>query len=148
MTMGVKQVQRLFQEIAALEIDNTDVKRLNDFIRHRLHDLLILGQVAASVNDRDIIEYQDIPITAGLQQAVRDFRELDEHLSLLPIFKQQVPLPPLKLAVSDMVEKKIPQLAGGITVSLARVFKAANPELKNPGSREWRQVEAIYRILL
>ena len=47
-----------------------------------------------------------------------------------------------------MVEKKIPELVGGITVSLARVFKAVNPELKNPDTAEWEQVEKIYRILL
>jgi len=148
MVMGIKQFQRLFREAARLNIDKNDVKRLSDFVGKRLRNLLILGQVAANINGRDIIDYQDIPITGGLQQAIRDFKEFDEELSLKPILEQQATLPPLKLGISDMVEKKIPDIVGGITVSLARVFKAVNPDLKNPGSREWEQVEEIYRILL
>ena len=148
MVMGIKQFQRLFREAARLNIDKNDVKRLSNFVGKRLRNLLILGQVAANINGRDIIDYQDIPITGGLQQAIRDFKEFDEQLSLKPILEQQATLPPLKLGISDMVEKKIPDIVGGITVSLARVFKAVNPDLKNPGSREWEQVEEIYRILL
>ncbi len=148
MVMGIKQFQRLFRETANLAIDKSDVKRLSDFIGNRLRDLLILGQVSASVNGRDIIDYQDIPITAGLQQSIRDFRELDEELSLAPILEQQATLPPLKLGLSDMVEKKIPELVGGITVSLAKVFRTVYPDLKNPGSEEWERVEEIYKILL
>jgi len=148
MVMGFKQFQRLFRETANLSIDKSDVKRLSDFIGNRLRDLLILGQVSASVNGRDIIDYQDIPITAGLQQSIRDFRELDEELSLTPILEQQATLPPLKLGLSDMLEKKIPEIVGGITVSLAKVFRTMYPELKNPGSEEWERVEKIYKILL
>ena len=148
MVMGIKQFQRLFRQAAQLKIDKSDVKRLSDFVGKRLRDLLVLGQVTAHVNGRDIIDYQDIPITAGLQQAIRDFKEFDEELSLSPILEHQATLPPLKMGLSNMTEKKIPEIVGGITVSLARVFKAVNPELKNPGTREWEQVEEIYRILL
>ena len=148
MVMGIKQLQRLFREAGGLDIDKSDVKRLSGFIGERLRDLLLLGQVSASINGRDIIEYQDIPITAGLQQAIRDFKEFDEELLLTPILEQQTSLPPLKLGISDMVEKKMPELVGAITISLARVFKVINPELKNPGAREWEQVEEVYRILL
>ncbi len=148
MVMGIKQFQRLFRDAAHLGIDKNDVKRLSDFVGKRLRNLLVLGQVAASVNGRDIIDYHDIPITAGLQQAIRDFKEFDEQLALSSILEQQATLPPLKLGVSSMVEKKIPDIVGGITVSLAGVFKTVNPELKNPGSREWEQVEEIYHLLL
>ena len=147
MVMGIKQFQRLFREAARLDLDKNDVKRLSDFVGKRLRNLLILGQVAASVNGRDIIDYQDVPIAGGLQQAIRDFKEFDEELSLTPILEQQATLPPLKLGISDMLEKKIPDIIGGITVNLARVFKTINPELKNPGSREWEQVEEIYNLL-
>jgi len=148
MVMGIKQFQRLFHKTANISIDKSDVKRLSDFIGNRLRDLLVLGQASASVNGRDIIDYQDIPITAGLQQSIRDFRALDEEISLAPILEQQATLPPLKLGLSDMTEKKIPEIVGGITVSLARVFRTVYPDLKNPGSEEWERVEEIYRILL
>ena len=148
MVMGIKQFQRLFRKAAQLNIDKNDVKRLSDFVGERLRNLLILGQVTANINGRDIIDYPDIPITSGLQEAIRDFKEYDEQLALSSILEQQATLPPLKLGISDMLEKKIPELVGGITISLARVFKAINPELKNPGSREWEQVNEIYRLLL
>lgn len=148
MVMGIKQFQRLFRNAAQLNIDKNDVKRLSDFVGERLRNLLILGQVTANINGRDIIDYPDIPITSGLQEAIRDFKEYDEQLALSSILEQQATLPPLKLGISDMLEKKIPELVGGITISLARVFKVINPELKNPGSREWEQVNEIYRILL
>ncbi len=148
MVMGTKQLQKLFCKASGLEVDKSDIKRLGDFIGARLRDLLVLGQVSASVNGRDIIDYHDVPITAGLQLAIREFRELDEELSLAAILEQLATLPPLRMGVSDMLEQKLPELAGGITVSLAKVFKVLNPDLKNPGTREWEQVEEIYHILL
>ena len=148
MVMGRKQLQKLFRDAAGIQIDKSDIKRLSDFIGERLRDLLVLGQVSARVNGRDIIDYHDVPITAGLQQAIRDFRSFDEELALSAILEQQATLPPLKMEVSVLLEQKLPELVGGITVSLARVFRAVNRDLKNPGSREWEQVEEIYTILL
>ena len=148
MVMGIKQLQRLFRRDAGLEIDKSDVKRLSDFISNRLRALLLQGQVTASVNGRDIIDYQDIPITAGLQQAIHDFRAFDEELAIGPILAQQQTLPPLKMEFSVLLEVKLPELVGGITLGLIRVFRTLNPDMKNPTAKEWEQVEAIYRILL
>ncbi len=148
MVMGIKQMQRLFRVAAGITVDKSDMKRLSDFIGDRLRDLLVLGQVAASVNGRDIIEYQDIPITAGLQQAIREFRQIDESLSLADILRQQSQLPPLRYGISKVLEQKLAELVGGITVSLAKIFKVVNPGCKNPGTAEWEQVEQIYAILL
>ncbi len=148
MVMGIKPLQRLFRHVAGLEIDKSDVKRLNDFIGERLRALLVQGQVAASVNGRDIIDYQDIPITNGLQQAIREFREIDQEIALASILEQQATLPPLRMDLSKLLEKKLPLLVGGITVSLARVFRIVNRDVKNPTAREWEQVEEIYHVLL
>jgi len=148
MVMGVKQFKKLFREAASLDIDKSDVKRLSDFISQKLRDLLILGQVNAKTNGRDVIDYPDVPITAGLQQGIKEFKEMNEQLELTPILEQLAALPPLKMELSALLEEKIPELVGGITVNLAKVFKVINPELKNPGSEEWEKVEAIYKILL
>ncbi len=148
MVMGIKQLQRLFRRDAGLEIDKSDVKRLSNFISKRLRALLLQGQVAASVNGRDIIDYQDIPITKGLQQAIHDFRAFDEELELGQILAQQQTLPPLKMELSVLLEVKLPELVGGITLGLIRVFRTIDPDIKNPTPKEWEQVHAIYRILL
>ncbi len=148
MVMAVKQFERLFREAASLDIDKSDIKRLEDFVNQRLHDLLLLGEAAAKANGRDVIEVHDLPITKGLQEQIHEFRKLNEEIPLAGILEQLAKLPPLSLAYSEELEQKLPELAGAITMSLARVFKAVKPELKNPGTAEWEQVEQIYRILL
>lgn len=144
MVMAVKQFERLFREAASLDIDKSDIKRLETFINQRLHDLLLLGEAAG----RDVIEVHDLPVTKGLQEQIHQFREMDEEIALAGILEHLAKLPPLSLAYSEELEQKLPELAGAITISLARVFKAVNPKLKNPTTTEWEQVEAIYRILL
>jgi len=146
--MGFKQFKRLFRETASLDVDKSDVKRLSNFVTSKLRDLLILGEKNAKINNRDIIDYHDIPITAGLQQAIYEFREMNETLSLSQILTQLATLPPLKMELSGFLEEKLPELLGAITINLAKVFKTINPKIKNPGTQEWEKVEAIYQILL
>jgi len=148
MIMGSKKLQKLFRRINGLAIDKNDVKRTSDFIGKRLHALLIQGEVTAGVNGRDIIDYRDIPITSGLQMAIHDFREIDQELDLAPILEHLATLPPLRKELSDTLETKLPLLVGAIVVTLARIFKIVNNELKNPTSAEWEQVEEIYQVLL
>jgi len=148
MLMGSKQLERLFRKAASLDIDKSDLKRLSDFIAQRLRDLLLLGQAAASRNGRDIIDYPDVPITKGLAANIQDFKAMDEQLNLSTILEQLAGLPPLKLGYSEELTRRIPELVGGITVSLARVLRALNEQMKNPGAEEWEKAERIYEILL
>lgn len=148
MVMAVAQFEHLFREAASLDIDKSDIKRLEDFVNQRIHDLLLLGQATAKANGRDIIEVYDLPITKGLQENIRLFKSYDEELNLATILEQLSRLPTLSLDYSDEVRNKLPELAGGITVSLAKVFKAIKPGLKNPATTEWELVERVYEILL
>ncbi len=148
MVMAVRQFERLFREAASLDIDKSDLKRLEDFIARRLHDLLLLGQVSAKMNGRDLIEYADLPITAGLQESIREFKRLDETLNLKTILDKLAGLPQLDLDYAESTRGHIPEIAGGMTISLAKVFRALDEKLKNPGSEEWEKVERIYEILL
>lgn len=79
---------------------------------------------------------------------MREFKAMDEALSLKPILAHQARLPPMKLGYSVALEEKIPDLAGGITVSLAHAFRTLGPRLKAPGPEQWETVERIYEILL
>ncbi len=148
MVMAVKQFERLFHEAASLDIDKSDVKRLEDFVNQRLHALLVLGEVAAKANGRDVIEVYDLPVTKGLQEQIHQFRKLDESIDLAGILDQLARRPPLSLGYSAALEAKLPELTGAITMSLAKVFKAVDPKLKNPTTAHWEQVETIYDILL
>ena len=147
MVMAVKQFERLFRESASLDIDKSDIKRLEDFINQRVYDLMIRAQANAKANLRDIIEIQDLPVTKGLQEQIQIYKSLDEELNLGVILEHLAKLPPLALDYSEEVEQKLPELVGAITVSSAKLFKIVNPKLKNPGSAEWEQVEQIFELL-
>ena len=148
MVMGITQFQSLFRQAASLDIDKSDLKRLDDFVNERLHDLLLLAQTKAKANGRPVIDWIDVPVTKGLQENIHAFGKMDETLSLSEILESLSRLPPMDLPYSEALEEKIPELTGGITVSLAKVFKAVEPKLKNPATAEWEKVEQIYRILL
>lgn len=148
MVMGVAQFEKLFREAASLDIDKGDIKRLDDFVNERLHDLLLLSQSKAKANGRAAIDWIDVPVTKGLQESIHEFKKMDEALSVSDILEHLSKLPPMDLPYSEELEQKIPDLAGGITVSLAKVFKAVEPKLKNPATAEWEKVEQIYKILL
>ncbi len=148
MVMAVSKFERLFRESASLDIDKSDIKRLEDFVNQRLYDLLIMGQAAAKANDRDVIQVHDLPITPGLKESIREFRDMDEELDLALILEHLAKQPPLDLAYSEELEQKIPEIVGGITISLAKVFRAIWPKLKNPATEEWETVEKVYAILL
>ncbi len=148
MVMAVSQFERLFREAASLDIDKNDIKRTTDFINRRLYDLLLLAQATARANGRDIIEAHDLPLTKGLQASLHAFKALNEKLALAPILEQLARLPTLDLDYSEELEQRLPELAGAITVSLARVFRAVYPKLKNPGSAEWQTIDEIYEVLL
>ncbi len=147
MVMAVKQFEKLFRESASLDIDKSDIKRLEGFINQRVHGLMIRAQANAKANLRDIIEVQDLPVTKGLQEQIQFFKDLDEELNLGVILEHLAKLPPLALDYSEAVEQKLPELVGAITVSSAKLFKIVNPKLKNPGSAEWQQVEQIFELL-
>jgi len=71
------------------------------------------------------------PITKGLQERIHEFGNIDEPIELKPIIDHLAALPSLDLAYSEETEARIPELAGGISVALARTFKIIDPALKN-----------------
>ncbi len=148
MVMGVRQFEKLFRLAAGLDIDKSDIKRLDDFVNERLHDLLLMAQRMAKMNGRDVITEADVPLTKGLQESMQQFKDMDEELSASDILAHLAKLPALDLAIGEDVEAMLPELAGGITVSLAKVFKVLDPEMKNPQTEHWERVEQIYAILV
>src|SRR5690349_3972208 len=76
---GIRRVERLFRIAGDIDIDKSDVKRYEEFINHKVADLLLIGQAHAKANGRPAIEPHDLPVTKGLQECIRDFVELDER---------------------------------------------------------------------
>lgn len=142
--MAIAKFERFFCLAAGLDVEKSDLKRYSDFV----NDKLLRGQAAAKANGRVIIEPFDPPITKGLQESIHDFRNIDEQIELKPILAHLAALPPLDLAYSSETEDRLPEIAGGISVALARSFKIIDPELKNPQTDHWERSKRIFDLLL
>jgi hypothetical protein len=146
--MSVPKFERFFRLAAGLDIDKEDIKRYSDFVNRKIYDLLLRGQAAAKANGRDIIEPFDLPITKGLQESIYAFRKIDAEIELKSILEYVIAQPPLDLAYSLETEVRLPGIAGGLSVALARTFKIIDPDLKNPRSEHWERSFRIFDLLL
>ncbi|WP_457654099.1 DUF1931 family protein [Rhodocaloribacter sp.] len=146
--MGVAKFERLFRLAAGLDVDKNDLRRLNDFVRDKIRDLLLVAEAAARANGRDVVQRWDLPITKGLQESLHAFDKLDTELELDPILEMIAALPMLDLAYGTEVEEQMPRIVGGLTVALARTFKIIDPKVKNPQTEHWDRATEIFNLLL
>jgi histone H3/H4 len=117
--LGVTKFERFLRAAAKLNVDKQDLKRYRDFVNRKIHDLLHHAEAMAKANGRDIVDAQDLPITKGLQECMHAFKKLDGEIQVDPILEQTTPRPPLDLAMRDVTEAKLPEVAGGVSVALA-----------------------------
>ncbi|WP_327103067.1 DUF1931 family protein [Nonomuraea glycinis] len=146
--IAVSRFEHFFRAAAGLDVDKADLKRYSDFVNRKLYDMLIVAEAAAKSNRRDIIQPWDLPITKGLQENMHDFRDLDEELDLASILAELAALPPLDLSLSEETEARLPSVAGGLSVALARTIRAIEPDRKNPASKEWTRTIRVFDLLL
>ncbi len=146
--MGISQFERFFREAASLDVDKSDLKRMSDFLNHKVHDLLLIGVAKAKANGRDVIQVHDLPITKGLQESIHHFRQLDLVIELQPILDQLATLPSLPLDYSGEVETRLPEIVGGLVYALAQTFKIIDPEVKNPQTLHWDRATQVFDLLL
>ncbi|MFC9433793.1 DUF1931 family protein [Nocardia sp. NPDC057030] len=146
--MGVVKFQRFFRAAAGLQVHHNDLKRYDEFIDEKIYDLFLVAKASAKANVRDVIEPWDLPITAGLQQSIHRFEKLDEEIELQPLLDQLVARPPLDVALAQETERRLPLIAGGLSMALAQTFVAIDPKAKHPGTAEWSVVFEIFHLLL
>jgi hypothetical protein len=146
--MGVSKFERFFRAAAGLDVDKSDLKRYNEFVNHKLHDLLLMARAAARANARDVIQPYDLPITKGLQESLREFDKLDEEIELISIVDNIAKRPPLEVEIGEETEAWLPRIAGGLSVALARTFKIIDPELTNPQTTHWKTAFRVFDLLL
>ena len=145
---GVSSFKRFFRAAAGLDVDKDDLRRYDNFVDRKVYDLLLIGQTRAKANARDVIEPWDLPITKGLEETIHDFRGMDEGAELRPILERLTALPPLDLAYSEETEARLPEIAGGLSLALARAFRIVEPRLKNPQTEHWERAFQIFDTLL
>ena len=75
---GIPLFERFFRSAAGIKVDKNDLRRFRDFVDEQIESIAIAGRDAAKWNDRDVIVPQDLPITKGVQERMREFDKLDE----------------------------------------------------------------------
>jgi hypothetical protein len=142
------QFEHFFREAGSLDVDKEDLRRYGEFVNHKVGDLLLRGKAAANADGRDIIQPSDLPITKGLQEDIERFREIDRDLKMEPILDDMADRPYLGYAYSDETQAALPEIAGGVSVALARSFRILEPGLKNPGTADWERSFRLFDLVL
>jgi hypothetical protein len=146
--MGVPRFERFFRSVAELDVDKDDLKRFNGFVFEQIYDMLIRAEANAKANLRDTIEPWDLPITKGLQERIHEFEKLDDEVEVEPFLEDLVARPQLDVTLTEDTIARLPYVAGGLSVALARSFKIIDPKLKNPSSEHWDRVFALFELLM
>lgn len=144
----VHRLEMLFRRGAGLDLDKSDIRRLEQFLRRTMRELLIRAEANARANGRDLVQPWDLPLSNGLQRRIHSFRILDAELQLTGHLKQLVALPPIDLAYGEETEARLPEIAGGLCLALGQCFKILDEKLKNPQSDHWERADRLFELLL
>jgi hypothetical protein len=145
---GTHQIERFFRAAAGLDVDKEDIRRYYNFVDQKVADLLLIAQHTAKANDRVRVELCDLPITKGLQESIHAFEALDLDIGLERILEKNVPEPSFDLPYSEEVDARLPKIAGGLSLAIARTFKIIDPRTKHPATEEWERAFQIFNLLL
>ena len=145
---GVPVFERFFRSVASIDIDKNDVRRFRDFVDQMIDDIAITGRASAKWNGRDVIAPQDLPITKGIQERMREFDKLDEAEEIRELLRQSVRRPPADVTFAEETEQLLPELFGGLSIALARSFRVIDPKLTNPSTEHWERAFDVFRLVL
>jgi len=144
----IHRLELMFRRAAQLDLDKSDIARLENFVRRKVEDLVIRGEANARANSRDVIRPWDLPVTKGLQETIHRFRMINAELQLTDYFAGLIQLPPNDLAIGDDTQARFPEIAGGLCLALAEAFKVIDPDLKNPMTGDWDRAYRLFDLLL
>jgi hypothetical protein len=145
---GAHNIELLFKKAAGLKADKSKVKQISDVIDEKLYDLLLVGEMNAKYNDRDVIWYSDIPLTKAFRESMNKFRELEEELELKPILDHLASLPPLKYGLEIELENRLPEIAGTIIYILASIIKEFSPKDRTISAEEFEKGVEILNLMI
>jgi hypothetical protein len=126
--MGFTKFERLFRAAAEVSVDRDDMQAYLDFVNEVIYDLLIIAQ--------------------GLQESMHQFGRLDQEIELRGVLESLAARPPLDVTLDDETQARLPLIFGGISVALARTFKAIDAEVKAVHTEEWERAFTVFRLLV
>src|SRR5258706_5094107 len=131
---GIHQIEHFFRAAASLEIDKEDIRRYYDFVDKKIVDLLLVAQHTAKANGRVAVEIRDLPIAKGLQESIQAFRVLDTDVGLERILESAIPEPRSDLPFSPEVERRLPEIAGGVSFVVVGALIVIGSPTQHPAS--------------
>jgi hypothetical protein len=146
--MAIPKFERFFRVAADIDVDKSDLRRFSDFVFNQIYDMLIIGQVRAKANDRDVLQPWDLSLTKGVQERMHEFDKIDEEIEVGPILEHMTARPQLDVTLADDTEARLPEIAGGLSVALGRSFKIIDTRLTNPSSEHWERAFRLFELLL
>lgn len=144
---GIPVFERFFRSAASIKIDKNDVRRFREFVDQKIDDIAIAGRNSATWNGRDVIAPQDLPITKGIQERMREFDKFDEAGEIRELLRGQMRRPPANVTFAEETEQLLPELFGGLSLALAQSFRIVDPRLTNPATEHWERSFDIFRLV-
>ena len=144
---GIPLFERFFRSAAGIKVDKNDLRRFREFVDEQIDSIAIAGRDSAKWNGRDVIVPQDLPITKGVQERMREFDKLDEAEEVRDLLRQAVRRPPADVTFSEDTEHLLPELFGGLSIALARSFRLIDPTSVKPSTQHWDRASALFRLI-
>jgi hypothetical protein len=144
---GIPELERFFREVGGLDVDKADVGRFRAFVDEKVDDIAIAGRDAARWNNRDVIAPQDLPITKGLQERMREFGKLDTAQDVREALRGTLRRPPDDVTFGEETEDTLTEVFGGLSVALVRSFRIIDPDVPNPSTRHWDRAFELFRLV-
>lgn len=144
---GIPLFERFFRSVAELKVDKNDIRRFHEFIDEQVDDIAIAGRNTAKQNGRDVVVPQDLPITKGVQERMREFDKLEEADEIRESLRRVVREPPGEITFDEDTDRLLPELFGGLSVALARSFRIMDPSVVNPSTDDWDRAFTMFRLV-
>ncbi|MGA8331610.1 MAG: DUF1931 family protein [Mycobacterium sp.] len=144
---GIPAFERFFRSVARIKIAKNDVRRFREFVDEQIDDIAIAGRNSAKWNGRDVIVPQDLPITKGVQERMREFDKLEEAEEIRELLRQAVRTPPSDVTFAEDTEQLLPELFGGLGIALAQSFRVVDPKVSSPSTEHWDRVFTLFRLV-
>lgn len=144
---GIPVFERFFRSVASIKIDKNDVRRFREFVDEQIDDIAIAGRNSAKWNGRDMVVVQDLPITKGVQERMREFDKLQEAEEIRELLRQVTRQPPGDVAFAEDTERLLPELFGGLSIALARSFRVVDATVSHPSTEHWNRVFTLFRLV-
>jgi hypothetical protein len=145
--LGIPVFERFFRSVGSIKIHKNDVRRFREFVDEQIDDIAIAGRNSAKWNGRDVVVAQDLPITKGVQERMREFDKLEEAEEIRELLRQVVRQPPGDVTFAEDTERLLPELFGALSIALARSFRVVDPKLSSPSTEHWDQVFTLFRLV-